>query len=74
MESHVKYEGGEGQEESWKSTLRKEAKTNYSVSSGWMREMRIQPDKEVESGYMRAQEHVAFEWSSLEQPSRGEDT
>lgn len=35
MESHMNYEGGEGQEESWKSTLRKEAKMNYSVSSGW---------------------------------------
>lgn len=70
----MKYEGGEGQEESWKSTLRKEAKMNYSVSKDEMRETRIQPDKEVESGYTGAQKSVAFEWSSMEQPSRGEDT
>ena len=70
----MKYEGGEGQEETWKSSLRKEAKTNYSVSKDEMRETRIQPDKEVESGYMGAQKSVTFEGSSLEQPSRGEDT
>ena len=45
MESHMKYEGGEGQEEIWKSSLRKEAKTNYSVSKDEMRETRIQPKK-----------------------------
>lgn len=73
MEFHMKNEVREGQEESWKSTLRKETNINYSVPSEW-NEGDGNTIKEVESGYVGAQKRVTSEWSSLGQLSRGEDT